>query len=488
MSGFAGDGNDGEGFAHVGAQAQIGRGLLDILMSDAIVPGSPASYELCKKIFAYHPLGLKLADTPVALAQSQERDITVPSGPETRLVEAFRREWKALKATRWIRNLIRTSRIYGIACVVIGDRKNPENNAKPLKIDTLWDDDIYFSVFDPLNTAGSLTLEQDPTSPDFQKPRQIVVSGRPFHSSRVVVLLNEDPVYIEWTNSAFGFVGRSVYQRGLFALKTFIQTMITDEAVAKKVGLLIWNADQPGPITNNRILDFFGFKRQQLKGGTTGQVLTIPLNDKIESVNLQNLEGPQRLVRDNSLKNVAMSASMPSKLLEQETMVGGMAEGQEDAKAIAQYIGTVRDDAEPAYTFFDMIIMRRAWSPPFYETIQADFSEWADVPYDTAFYRWKNSFQAKWPNLLAEPESEKMKSEEIRFKSAVALLDSMSPLMDPKNKASLVAWVADEVNSRRDLFSAPLHIDEDALAAYTPPATVDPEGKEPSVEPFSGQT
>jgi hypothetical protein len=475
------DFGEGSGFAQFGPSSGLGQGLLDILMSDAIQPGSPAGYELCKKIYAYHPLGLKLADTPIMLAQSQERDITVPAGPEVRLVQAFRREWKALNTTRWIRNLMRTTRMYGIACIVIGDRQHPENNALPLQLDTLHDADIYFSVFDPLNTAGSLVLEQDPTSPDFQKPRQIEVAGKRFHSSRVVVILNEDPVYIEWTNSGFGFVGRSVYQRGLFALKTFIQTMITDEAVAKKVGLLIWNADQPGPITNNRILEFLGIKRHQLKGGTTGQVLSIPLTDKIESINLQNLEGPHKLTRDNALKNVAMSASMPSKLLEQETMVGGMAEGQEDAKAIAQYIGTVRDDAEPAYTFFDKIVMRRAWTPAFYETIQRDYPEWRSVPFDVAFYRFANSFTATWPNLLAEPDSEKLKGEEVRFKSAVALLESMSPLMDPKNKATIVMWVQSEINARKDLFSSTLVLDEDALAEYVPPVppTAEVERAEP---------
>ena len=40
---------------------------------------------------------------------------------------------------------------------------------------------------------------------------------------------------------------------------------------------------------------------------------------------------------------------------------------------------------------------------------------------------------------LGEPE--KMKSEEIRFKSAVAVFVALSPEMDPENKASLVLWI-----------------------------------------------
>jgi hypothetical protein len=245
----------------------------------------------------------------------------------------------------------------------------------------------------------------------------------------------------------------------------------------------------PGPIVNNRILNFFGIKRQQLKAGVTGNVLTIGHEDDIFSLNFQNLEGPAKFARDNSLLNTAMAAGMPAKLLNQEEMVGGMAEGSEDAKQIARYIDRVRIEMTPAYNFFDRIVQRRAWSPDFYKTIQRDFEEYRKVPYETAFYTWVNGFSANWPNLLAEPDSERMKSEEIRFKSVVALVESLSPLLDPANKASVVAWAADEINSRRELFSAPLIIDEDALANYQPPQSMaeKPEQEE-EPKPFGNTT
>jgi hypothetical protein len=481
MSGFGADTTEGgAGFTHAGLTVSVGSQLIDLLSAEQIIPGSPASYQLCKTVLAYHPLGAKMAENPVALAQSQEREITVSSGPESRLVPAFKKEWKEtggianvtggpVGADAIILNLYRTARAYGIASLIVGDRKNPKAAEAPLDLAKVWETDPYYNVLDPLNTAGSLVLNQDPNSPDFQKPQALRVGNQVYHPSRSIVVMNEAPIYIEFTNSAFGFVGRSVYQRALFPMKTFIQTMITDQYVAQKVGLLIAKQKAPGSIINNRIANFFGFKRQQLKAGMTGNVLTIGVDDDIFSLNFQNLEGPAKFARDNSLLNTAMAAGMPAKLLNQEEMVGGMAEGSEDAKQIARYIDRVRIEMAPAYSFFDRIVQRRAWSPDFYKTIQRDFEEYRKVPYETAFYNWVNSFDAKWPNLLAEPDSERMKSEEIRFKSVVALVESLSPLLDPKNKASLVAWSADEINSRRELFSAPLIIDEDALANYVPP-------------------
>lgn len=475
MSGFQGTNTTegGIGFSSLGLSDNSA--LVQILTAEDIAPGKPPSYQLCKTIYAFHPLGAKIVEAPVRLAQSQQREISVPAGPESALIPAFWREWKTIGGKNIdgsdisgdiiIRNLVVTKKIYGIASLIVGER-GKTNSETPLDLASIADADLYFNVLDPLNTAGSLVLDQDPNSPDFQKARAVRVGNKVYHPSRTVVLMNEMPIYLEFTDSAFGFSGRSAYQRALFPLKTFLQTMITDQWVAIKVGLLIAKMKAPGPIINNKIMNFFGIKRSQLQGGITGNVLSIGEEEAIESLNFQNLEGPAAMVRNNSLKNVAMAAGMPSKLLEQEEMIGGMAEGTEDAKQIAHFIDGEREEMEPPYRFMDRITMRRAWSPDFYKTIQRDYPDYKKVPYETAFYDWQNSFEAKWPNLLEEPDSEKLKAEESRFKSAVAIYEVMSPNLDPDNKARLTEWLADEVNARKELFSSKLDIDVDTLIQF----------------------
>jgi len=477
----------GIGFAEFGLQGGPGSQLTQLLSGEDIVPGSPAGYQLCKTLWVYHPLGAKMVEKPVSIAQSQQREIVIPEGPEERLVEAFWREWKLIGADDWIKKAKITSRAYGISSLVIGDRRNPAASTQPLALDKLHEIEPYFTVLDPLNTAGSLVLDQDPNSPDFQKPTAVRVGNRVYHPSRSVVTMNETPIYIEWSSSAFGFSGRSVFQRALYPMKTFVQSMITDQYVTVKVGLLIAKMKVWGSFINQRIAAFFGFKRSALKAGMTGNVLTIGESDDISSLNFQNLEGPARFARDNCLKNIAMAAGMPAKLLQQEEMIGGMAEGTEDAKQIAQYIDEIRSEMEPLYRFFDRIVQRRAWSPQFFEALKRDIPELRKVPYETAFYQWSNSFQPSWPNLLAEPESKRIEVEKTRFESVVALVESLAPLLDPENKAALVAWCADEINSRRDLFSAPLEIDQVALAEYVPPTPMAAE-KEQEPPAFSPRT
>lgn len=491
MSGFQGADKveGGVGFTELGL-ANLGSELSSLLLAEDIVPGSPGSYQLCKTLFVAHPLGRKMAEKPVTAAQSQEREISVPDGPENLLVPAFKREWKSIGtigADTWIANTKITSRIYGIASIMLGDRRNVGASDTPLDLTKLHEIEPYFNIFDPLNTSGSLVLDQDPNSPDFQKPRGVRVGAITYHPSRCVVAMNELPIYIEWNNAAFGFVGQSVYRRALFPMKTFLQSMVTDQWITLKVGLLVAKMKAPGNIVNKRILEFFGIKRSQLKAGITGNVLSIGHDENIESLNFQNLEGPAKFARDNSLKNTAMAAGMPSKMLEEEEMIGGMAEGTEDAKQIAQFVNRTRAEMDPLYSFFDRIVQRRAWSPEFYVGVQKQIKEYAKIPYETAFYLWSNSFTATWPNLLEEPDSQKVETEKARFESAVAVTEVLVNMgLDPETKASVAGWLANEVNSRRDLFSARLDIDERKLATYEPPTP--PALKEPEPEAFSTRT
>ncbi|EMZ4389477.1 TPA: DUF1073 domain-containing protein, partial [Salmonella enterica subsp. enterica serovar Tennessee] len=208
--------------------------LSKILEGGSIEPGAQAGYELCKLIYLFHPLGGKMVDRPIKLAMSEPRTVHVTRGPERRLREAFEREWKAIKADRIIANTARQSRIYGVGAVVMLIEGEPTNDA--VGFDTLYKKSITFNVLDPMNTAGSVVLNQDPNSADFQKVGSVTAAGQPYHHSRCCVMMNEDPIYLAYTPSSFGFAGRSVYQRALYPLKSFIQSMRADDMVTIKAG------------------------------------------------------------------------------------------------------------------------------------------------------------------------------------------------------------------------------------------------------------
>jgi hypothetical protein len=461
--------------------APVGNSLLDILTCAEIRPGESPSYQMCKTIFSYHPLGAKMAESPVSMAMSQKREIAVPDAPEERVIEAFNREWEAIGADKHIFNVMRLARVYGLASVALVGEGIPP--ARPIDYKGLYSQNIAFSVFDPLNTAGSLVLNQNPNAIDFLKTSSIVVNGVPYHRSRSCTILNEDPIYLDYTQSAFGFVGRSVYQRALFPLKSFIGTMVTDDMISKKAGLIIAKMKGAGSIIDRIMAGVAAAKRELLKQAETNNVLSVDVEEEIESLNLQNIDGAGAFARKNILENIASSADMPAKLLNAETFAEGFGEGTEDAKHVARYIDRIRVQMRPLYVFFDGIVQHRAWNPEFYKTIQNDFPDiYGEMGYTEALYRWKNSFSALWPSLLIEPESEQIKVDDVKLKAVIAMVEVLQPELSPRNKALLYRWAADNINENKLLFQAPLELDWDDIESYEPP---NPLGEEKPGKPFA---
>lgn len=444
----------------------LGTPLMQLLTAPEIDPGAEPSYQLCKTIYLYHPLGKKLVDEPLSIAQSQVRTITVENGPESLLVERFMEEWRDLKADDLIAMAARNGRIYGIG--VLGYGVTGTLPGEDIPLDTLYNKSIFFNVWDPLNTSGSFTTNQDPNAEDFQKYRNVQVSASNWNRSRTCVFINETPIYLAYTNSAFGYTGRSVYQRALFPLKSFVQTMITDDMVAVKAGLIVAMVKQAGAIIDRVMSGASAIKRVMLKIAKTGQVLQVGHEDKIESLNLNNIDVALNAARKNILENIAASAEMPAQILNNETFAEGFGEGTEDAKKVAKYISRIRQELAALYAFMDNVTMYRAWNPDFYrDVVQEQFpEEYGSMSYEQAFTQWRGAFKAQWPNLLEEPDSEKSKVEDVKLKALISVWEVLESKMDPDNLEKLLTWFQDNLNENSVMFPHSLELDPQTVAAF----------------------
>ncbi|HCM6690562.1 TPA: DUF1073 domain-containing protein [Klebsiella pneumoniae] len=451
--------------------------LITLLDSEDIQPGMSAGYQTCKTIYLFHPLGGKMVDRPIKMAMNESRTVHISQayGIEQRLRDAFEREWKALGADKHIANAARISRIYGVSAIAM--LVDNQESSSALDYRTLYKHNVTFNILDPLNTAGSIVLNQDPNAQDFQRVDGIRVAGKPYHKSRCVVQQNEDPIYLAYNSAAFGFTGRSVYQRALFPLKSFIQTMRTDDMVSVKGGLLVTKIQGPSSVVNNMMQKLSGIKRMMLKRGKTGEVLQIGANDSIESIDLSNLEKPLDSSRNHILENIAAAADMPAIILNSETFAQGFGEGTEDARSVAVYIDNIREWLEPLYDYFIRICQYRAWSIEFFQSLRADFPDLKNT-YSLYFSSWINNFEYRWPSSLKEPESEKVKVDETRFKAIVSMLEVLLPQVntDDENRALLIEWAQTNANANESLFPQRLDLDIDSLKVNRPQQ---PQGEEP---------
>lgn len=444
--------------------------LMRILMDDNLHPGEILSYELAKLIYISHPLGGCIVDKPINLAQSQSREYSIYGVEEDqaveRIINRFIETRKNLNMDYHIATTARLSRIYGISSLVYGfEGKDTSTAVKPVDMNS---SNLYFNWFDPLNTSGSLVLNQNPNAVDFQKPQQVTVQGKTYHPSRTCVIQNESPIYLEFNASTFGFTGRSCYQRALFPLKSFINTMIADDIVSRKVAVIVAKMKTPSSIINNMMNIAAGIKRNILKESKNDNVISIDPEESIESLNLQNLEGPARYARENIINNIAISNSMPPSLLKADNFGSGGEGADEDSKAVAQYISSIREWLEPLYRFTDNIAFYQAWTEDFFNDLQKDFTSFEKMDYNTFFYKCTNGFESFWPSLIQEPDSDRVKIEDVKLRSMIAALQVLTPLLDANNRVALVGWAAQTLSDNRLLFPTPLTFDIKSLSKFTP--------------------
>lgn len=479
-SGFNSSGTGYLSLAGSGAPSE----LMKILLMDAIDPGSTPGYQACKTIYAHHPLGSRMVDKPLQLAMSQEREISIIDAPEEDLMRAYRREWKtigSIGANSIVFRSMQLSYIYGISTLcanVLKKDGEQEDPADIMPMDDLWDRDIYFNIYDPLNTAGSLVLNQDPYAVDFMHPKQVAVGSQVWNNTKSLVLMHEQPIWIEWSDSAFGFVGRSVYQRAFYPLKSFINAMIANDMIQSKIGLLVWKTKSPGSILDTVARAFKGDQRTVIKSAQTNNVLSIGETESLESLNLEHMATAGAYSRENILKDIATGAGLPAILLNEETLTKGFGEGTEDAKQLAHFVSLVRTECNPAFEFMDAIVQRRAWNPVFYKEIQRKFPErYRKMSYETAFQEWRDAFEAKWPNLLTEPDSDKVKVAQAKLESAVQVAQTILAAQPGREAvATTLEWLASSVNSEKDFYSDPLLLDTEAIAEYEPEVGAAPAG------------
>ena len=432
-AGGAGDGDTGQ-FA-VAEVTPFYQWFLDIGV------GSNISYAQCKEIYVYHPLGAKMVDAPINLAFSQDRVVKgVPDAVRNR----FEKVWAESHAMNRIIDTVRQGRIYGVAtCVEI-------------------EPGIY-SVFDPLVTAGSFAQNLERLSPNFLKLDHATVDGRTFTAKDGVIFQNETPLYLQWSAASYGYTGRSVYLRALFPLKTFLQSMLGNAYVIQKAGVLVAKVTMLQSAITKIFSSAVAFKRRLLQMAGIGNVISIGDTDSIDTLDVQHSAEAIAASRENVLENIASAADMPAILLKNEVLNQGFGEGTEDAKAIANYVDRFRKSVEPLFEWFIPRIQDAAWTPEFYEAFQNDNQEWMEISYEQAFYMWQKDFIYEWPNLLTEPDSEKIKVPQARFESLEKVFNLLNATVSPEDRKELVRWVTETINSEgmRELFPEPLYLELD---------------------------
>jgi hypothetical protein len=245
-------------------------------------------------------------------------------------------------------------------------------------------------------------------------------------------------------------------------MQSFIQSMIADNLMMVKSGILVAKLKQPGSIIDRLMSAAQDIRLNILKVARTGNTISITPEEEIESLDLKNLTYAEQ--RKNILENIAMSLDMPANFLTSDSLSQGFGEGEQDAKLIASYIDCVRLDMKPIYDFVDGIVQHTAWNPDYFQALQSRFPEYKKMSYEEWFMQCKRSFTAIWPEALEPTKKERTDHQKNVYESCLEVFNTIGPLCTGENKAQLVDWVVANLNEAEDLFPNKLIIDTTDIA------------------------
>ncbi|EDH4007891.1 DUF1073 domain-containing protein [Salmonella enterica subsp. enterica] len=454
--------------AEIEISVNLSSSLMRILEAEEIQPGTDIGYELCKLLWQYHPLGGKLVEKPILMAMCKPRQYNVETDPDERVVRRFQEVWERMKVNEKIKNLFFLSRCYGAAAIGVGT--DSVSCKEPLPTFGLTEDDVYINAWDPLNASGSMVTDQNPNSPFFQEANKTLkIGGKNWHPSRTLKIFNGTPIYLEFQSSTFGFTGRSVFQRVLYSLKSYINTMEASDLISKKAGVLVAKVAQNGSKADGIVAKVTGRKREVLKEAKNGGVISVGRDDDIASLNLQNIDGALNAARDNIIADIAAGSDVPAIIIKEEAFSNGFGEGKEDSKAVSQYIDGVRQQIEPVMDYFERLVQYIAWNEEFYQSLKNDYPDIITDDYKTTFYQWRREFTATWQELVEESPDQRRESDSKVIQQAAGLYAVVVPQLDPENRAAVTEWLASLVNSTQTYGEAPMIINPESLAEYQPP-------------------
>lgn len=431
------------------------------------------SYNLCKQLYVYHPLGKRIVDLPIDLTLNKERILNVKHELSPELIDQFNKKWKELNLTRAIRNLAVTSRLYGIAAlfIKIKDIDDSENipNDKNLN-----DYTITPLVYDALNIAGSATQNQNLESADFLELKEVYRSGQALAKDRSIILSNGDPIYIEYINSAYGFAGRSVFQNCASLLQSYVDVMGADNTVARKAALIIAKMQQSGSPTNLQG-KAFEQKRELILEGINNNILNVGINEDISTLNMTNVDNSIDTARRHIIEDIANAIDLPVVLLNGQKFTAGFGEGSEDTKNIGRHVDSKRQWLEPIFNFCDNLVMDLAWDFNFIDSLNSQNSSFFDknLPieekkriYKIRFQELKNGFSYSFPSFLTETESEILDGDVKKINSIKTIFDSVYDKVDPQTKSQLICWMMDNFNDLRSVNKVKIDYDPEEIEEF----------------------
>lgn len=399
----------------------------------------PLSYEECKDIYTYWFLGKRIASALPNFALSAPREISFGNLPPI-VLDRFNEIVKKYEVEKIVKQSAIYARVFGMSAIYASfqtqDKSGefaPFDSTKPLTYDELQKGKFAFNVLDPLNFAG-VQISQNPLDLDFQKIISISINGAQVHKQRFCTVLNGEPFYLRWIDSAYSFGTPSIYQNMQGIIKSINTALVALERIATKSSAIVFKTGEDG-ILNSLSIEAGERALNELRALRMDGGVKIPKDSDVSLLNLQGSEVVNNIIdKMNQCLLMALNDT-PSNLLLDKNLAQGFGDGDNDFKALIATIESYRQNTlKGIYDFVDKFVLGLAFDLGF---LNETYAEYKDDLRDLEIYSARdlretilNNFSWAFGNLYPDTEATKLDNISKQLANFVTLKDLGTNLKD----------------------------------------------------------
>lgn len=362
------------------------------------------SYEECRDIYRYWPLGKRVASALPNFAMSAQRKFIVKDAPEeinAKLSEVA----NELGIDEIVKKCAVYARIYGLSSIYVAQEKDCK---EALSYKDIQNKGFTLNVLDPLSMGGSIQIDNDSLSPTFGRPINIHIRGRAVNPNRVCVVYNDIPLFYKFNPSSFAFSGPSIYQNMTLLIRAWNRGIIALQRLATKASAMVKTTKDAANVTGFS-LRAVQANLEMIRSIENDGIASIRTGDTLEFFQLTGVQEVDTIIQQINTGLMMALSDTPSGILLDKNLSVGLNDGSEDMKAILMAVDNFRFHIlKPLYTFVDKYLCYKAFDIDFVKQMIEEYPDlYRGKKVNEVLTEWMQNYSFEWGELYPQSENEK---------------------------------------------------------------------------------
>lgn len=436
---FKGD-NEGQGATDAGDSNYVQNELLGAYKN--------LSYEECREIYRFWPLGKRVVSALPNFAMSAGREFSIKDAPPE-VAEEIKKTAEQMDLEGTVNKASVYARIYGLSFIFVS---TPEDTPdKPLTYKDIQQG-FNFNVLDPLAMGGNIAIDINPLSYNFNKPLGYTIKGHKVNSKRIFACYNDIPLYYQWNKSSFSWSGPSIYQNMTLLIRSWNRAIIAIQRISTKAASIIVKSKDIVYQTGVNI-QAINKNLRLIRDMENDGIADIKVGEDVEFFHLTGITEIDTIIEKIQSGLMMSLNDTPSSILLDRNIAQSMSDGDNDMKAIIIAVDRFRKGTlTPIYEFVDKFLLYKTFTPQFIKQMKQKYPDlYANMGENEILAHWMENYTFEYNNIYPLSKNEEADTQSKHLDNMLKIKELGGDLNSIENEINQIYPNGDFVLSEENI-------------------------------------